>query len=112
MVPDDELVVRGREATIILPLSPDAHALWDKYAFALCPIEHPTDPQHRLFLQMVWLTDLHIERGLVTGDWDNAGRGGIVDLRRGRDGLFPAIRHGDVYELVTSDLLWPVPCPA
>ncbi|OAA54582.1 hypothetical protein SPI_08828 [Niveomyces insectorum RCEF 264] len=99
----DGIMVEGREETNILPLCPDAHGLWDRFTFAIRPIEHPTDPQHRIYIQMVWLKDLDSDGGLITGNWDHSRSGSIADFRRGQDGMYPAIKHGDVYELVTQD---------
>lgn len=95
--PSHELLALGREETNILPLSPNARVLWDRYAFALRPISHPTDPQHRMFLQVIWLQDYSMEKSneLVFSF--------LTDFRRNRAGPHPGIRHGDVYELVTSD---------
>ncbi|CAK7201477.1 hypothetical protein SEUCBS139899_004181 [Sporothrix eucalyptigena] len=109
----DELVVRGREVTNIVPLCPDGHLLWDRYCFALRPITHP-DP-HRMYVQIVWLTDVDTDGGLVASRWNHDVGGSIVDFRRGQpryssDGSrgndgnwYPPIRHGDVYELTTAD---------
>lgn len=103
-LPDiEDLVVGGREVTNILPMSPDAHVLWDKYAFAIRPIEDPSDPQHKMYIQMVWMKDLDTEGGLVSGDWDHDGCGTIVDFRRSENGTYPPVKHGDVYEIVTAD---------
>ncbi|KAK0727953.1 hypothetical protein B0T26DRAFT_748236 [Lasiosphaeria miniovina] len=72
--------------------------------------EHPIDPEHRIYLQVVWLKDLDKFNGLIKGAWDHRGSGSIVDFRRGSDDgrMFPRLEHGDVYELSTPD---PVRCP-
>ncbi|KAK1756304.1 hypothetical protein QBC47DRAFT_460156 [Echria macrotheca] len=100
------LTISGDEQRNILPLRIDAHRLWDDHRFALRPVEHPTDPTHRLYLQMVWLKDITTEDNLARSPWDHRKNGTITDFRRGSgddDTTFPAIRHGDVYELVTAD---------
>ena len=51
-------IIGGHENRNILPLRVDSHRLWDAHAFGLRPILHPTDPKHRLYLQMVWLKDI------------------------------------------------------
>ncbi|CAK7239956.1 MAG: hypothetical protein STHCBS139747_001391 [Sporothrix thermara] len=67
------------------------------------PIEDPEDPQHKIYIQMIWLKDLDTEGGLVAGNWDHDGCGSIADFRRGADGMYPPVRHGDIYEIVTAD---------
>lgn len=42
-------------AANILPLGPTAHHLWQRYKFALRPIQDPADPRHGIYLQVVWL---------------------------------------------------------
>ncbi len=108
----DNFGTRGHETVNILPLAYNAHRHWDKFHFALRPIRHPTDPQHRLYLQMAWSGDLHnLGHGWVHGD------GTVTDFRRpiseSYPGLlasspslpeaFPAVCHGDVFEFVTSN---------
>lgn len=98
-----ELAVRGQEATNILPLSPSAHARWDRFEFALRPVAHPTDPTRHLYLQMVWLGRVGQKEpgGLSTLNDEPAndadGRPRMADVR-GR-----CVEHGDVFELVSSD---------
>ncbi len=97
----------GNEHLNVLPLNPTAHALWDKYRFALRPIADPEQPDHRLYLQMVWLSGGHQQQ--EQQQW-----GSIVDFRRpqrrGDDGdkddqypHFPPVCHGDVLQLATPD---------
>ncbi|KAH6634683.1 hypothetical protein B0J18DRAFT_471558 [Chaetomium sp. MPI-SDFR-AT-0129] len=99
------LTISGDEQRNILPLRVDAHRFWDNHRFALRPLEHPTDPTHRLYLQIVWLKDITTEGNLARSPWDHRKNGTITDFRRGNgdNDTFPAIRHGDVYELVTAD---------
>lgn len=99
----EELVMYGNEAINILPLCPDAHAMWDRYTFALRPIQDSDDPDHRIYLQMVWLRDKDSRNGLISTDWDHTKFGGIADFRRGHAGLFPPVRQGDVYQLLTTN---------
>lgn len=100
-----ELVIKGREVTNTLPLCPDAHALWDQYHFAIRPIEDPSDHQHRIYIQMVWLKDLDTEGGLMSGAWDHDGSSSIADFRRRGNGMYPPVKHGDVYIQMLG------PCP-
>ncbi len=97
-----DIVVEGHEVFNILPLSYNAHKHWDKFHFALRPIHHLTDPQHRLYLQMVWSKDFHH----IGQSWIHS-NGTVVDFRHPVDESHPeafhAVRHGDVFELVTSD---------
>lgn len=106
----ESLMVAGNEKRNILPLRIDAHKFWDGHRFALRPLEQPTDPAHRLYLQVVWLKDINKDGNLVHSPWDHRKNGTITDFRRGSndDHVFPAIQHGDVYELVTAD---EVTCP-
>ncbi|KAK3364832.1 hypothetical protein B0T24DRAFT_495057, partial [Lasiosphaeria ovina] len=99
------LDISGDEQRNILPLRIDAHTFWDNHHFALRPLEHPTDPTHRLYLQMVWLKNITTEGNLARSPWDHRVNGTITDFRRGSgdDDTFPAVRHGDVYELVMAD---------
>jgi hypothetical protein len=99
------LTISGDEQRNILPLRVDAHRFWDSHRFALRPLEHPTDPTRRLYLQMVWLKNITTEGNLARSPWDHRKNGTITDFRRGSEDndTFPAIRHGDVYELVTAD---------
>ncbi|KAK0719060.1 hypothetical protein B0T21DRAFT_60626 [Apiosordaria backusii] len=90
-----------KEDRNILPLSPNAHVLWDMHEFGLRPIKHSTDPDHILFLQVVIFKELHVEIGFSS----NRPRGGfsfvLMDACREDPPKF--IRHGDVYKLVTTD---------
>jgi len=108
------LTISGDEQRNILPLRVDAHRFWDSHQFALRPLEHPADPTHRLYLQMVWLKDITTEGNLASSPWDHRKNGTITDFRRGNhdNDTFPAIRHGDVFELVTADkAMRPLPNP-
>ncbi|KAK3360792.1 hypothetical protein B0T24DRAFT_501782, partial [Lasiosphaeria ovina] len=100
-----ELAIGGQELQNILPLRVDARDFWDRHRFALRPIAHPTDPEHSMYLQVVWLNDLDKRGGLARGAWDHGRRGTIVDFRRrsADDGTFPNLEHGDVYQLSTAD---------
>ncbi|KAK4441940.1 hypothetical protein QBC34DRAFT_419470 [Podospora aff. communis PSN243] len=99
------LEVKGQQLDNILRLRVDAHRLWDKHRFGLRPIRHHTDPHYRLFVQVVWFDNIIEEGKLVKGEWDHRCRGTISDSRRGdpKNHCFPAIEHGDVYEIVTTD---------
>jgi len=109
-----DLSIAGQESRNILPLAPPAHRLFDRNKFALRPVLHPTNPEHRMYLQFVWFKDRHVEIGIS----DDAERRlqvvtqhtGLTDRRRlkdstGGDGRAGNIHvvHGDVYELSTSD---------
>ena len=104
------LNIAGSEKRNILPLRVDAHRFWDSNRLALRPLGHPTDPTRRLYLQVVWLKDITEDGNLVNSQWDHQKLGTITDFRRGSnsDCVFPAVQHGDVYELVTVD---EVKCP-
>ncbi|CAK7233714.1 hypothetical protein SCUCBS95973_008689 [Sporothrix curviconia] len=93
MVATHELITSGREETNILPLCPNTHWLWDKFALAIRPIAHPTRPQHSLYLQLLWL-----ENHATASVQDT-----LSDFRRQRAGPHPGIQNGDVYELTTTD---------
>ncbi len=67
----NDIATKGREKRNILPLGPDAYSLWDRYTFAIRPVQHLEDSQRRMYIQRVWLKDLDIDGGLVTGDWDH-----------------------------------------
>jgi hypothetical protein len=86
----------------ILPLRADAHGLWDRHQFAIRPVAHPEDPEHRIYLQMVWLTGFDRMRG-VTYDNPKHEDISITDQRRGNEEAAPHIKTGDVYEVFTSD---------
>ncbi|KAK0705184.1 hypothetical protein B0H67DRAFT_649541 [Lasiosphaeris hirsuta] len=60
------------EKANILPLEAGAHYRWDRFNFAIWPIDHvsDTDPRH-LWIQMVWLENTHERGGLVSGSWDH-----------------------------------------
>lgn len=101
------------EEANILPLEAGVHYKWDRYSFAVRPINHVSDddPCH-LWVQMVWLNDTHESGGLVLGDWDHFS-GTIINCRQafskededtGHTTLnFPIVRHGDVFLLQTTD---------
>ncbi|KAK4188305.1 hypothetical protein QBC35DRAFT_433290 [Podospora australis] len=95
----------------ILPLEIVAHWFWDNHYLALRPIPHPSDPVHRLYIQVMWLEDIDEEGNLAHSPWDHR-KAGIVDLRRlhfneARHGNSFAdsiyVKHGDVYELITPN---------
>jgi hypothetical protein len=101
----------------ILPLEAGAHYRWDRFNFAVRPIDHvsDTDPRH-LWIQMVWLKNTHERDGLVSGSWDHFD-GTISNYRRGIHIMgeeggthqgratqhFPIVDHGDVFLLRTPD---------
>ncbi len=97
------LTLHGREEENVLPLTHTAHDLWDAFLLGIRPVAHPTDPTHRIFVQVVWLRDP--DGGRVESRWDFARFGGISDYRRPPSGsdAFPAVQHGDVYEIVTDN---------
>ncbi|EFX01829.1 hypothetical protein CMQ_8295 [Grosmannia clavigera kw1407] len=97
----ETLDLHGRERENILPLTHTVHDMWDSFHFGIRPIEHPTNPQHHLYIQMVWLIDMNGDR--VESDWSHAGFGSASDYRRGSTPNFPAVQHGDVYELETDN---------
>jgi len=87
-----------------------SHQFWDSHSFALRPITHPDSPSSRIYIQMVWLKDLDTEGGLASGNWDHQKSGTVVDFRRTVDDTLTWIRHGDVYEIETSDAAkYPIP---
>lgn len=98
-----ELQIQGEEVGNILPLRVDAHRFWDAHRFALRPIRHPDDPEHRLYLQVLWLNDIVTKGSLLKGQWDHAKHGSIVDFRRGSTDEHPHLNHGDVFELITPN---------
>ncbi len=102
-----EVSAQVLETTNILPLSPSAHSKWDRFEFALRPIAHPTDPHRRMYLQVLWLARVDTPGGLVAMDdgpgTDADGCPRMTDVRRHQARMCPAIEHGDVYELVSSD---------
>ncbi|KAK0722467.1 hypothetical protein B0T26DRAFT_702787 [Lasiosphaeria miniovina] len=48
-----KLDIKGQEVRNILPLNPGVHKFWDRHRFAVRPVEHPIDPEHRIYLQVV-----------------------------------------------------------
>ncbi|KAH6612270.1 hypothetical protein B0J18DRAFT_441731 [Chaetomium sp. MPI-SDFR-AT-0129] len=52
----------------ILPLDLTTRWLWDRNRLGLRPILHPTEPQTRMYLQVVWFPQRHIEIGLDADD--------------------------------------------
>ncbi|KAI5859600.1 hypothetical protein GGS23DRAFT_585184 [Durotheca rogersii] len=72
----ENLVMHGRERENIFPLTHTIHAMWDCFFFGIRPIAHPTDPLHRIFIQMVWLKDMNGNR--VVSDWDHPQFGSTV----------------------------------
>ena len=92
----------------ILPLEAGVHYKWDRYNFAIRPINHMFDdnPCH-LWIQMVWLKDTHESGGLASGNWDHFS-GTVINCRQDESGRrarlhFPIVDHGDVFLLRTSD---------
>ncbi|KAK0616643.1 hypothetical protein B0T14DRAFT_604884 [Immersiella caudata] len=100
-----QLEITGHEKRNILPMQPTAHRLWDRHKFALCPIPHPTDPEHSMYLQVVWFEDRHAEIGLA--DNGRSKETNLSDRRRTMEDSIGAgaryVMHGDIYELSTSD---------
>ncbi|KAK0639963.1 hypothetical protein B0T16DRAFT_463584 [Cercophora newfieldiana] len=103
----EELKIAGCEKRNILPLQPTAHRLWDQHRFALRPIQHPTDPDHRIYLQVVWFKDRHAEIGLADDGHGCSKETNLSDRGRKMEDPIGAgaryVVHGDVYELSTSD---------
>ncbi|KAK0733749.1 hypothetical protein B0T26DRAFT_685605 [Lasiosphaeria miniovina] len=64
-----KLDIAGHEQRNILPLQPSAHRLWDQHKFAPRPIQHPTNPDHRMYLQVVWFKERHTEADDAGLDW-------------------------------------------
>ncbi|KAK4189890.1 hypothetical protein QBC35DRAFT_461666 [Podospora australis] len=80
----DAFALEGQEMKIILPLNVQAHRAWDTHQFALRPIPHPTDPDHRIYLQFMWLKNLSsAKRNLVDTPF-KFGEDGFLDWRRAR----------------------------
>ncbi|KAK4459983.1 hypothetical protein QBC42DRAFT_230528 [Cladorrhinum samala] len=104
-----QLEIAGHEERNILPLQPTAHRLWDRHKFALRPIPHPTDPEHKVYLQVVWFDDRHAEIGLTgnNGQGSSSKETDLLDRRRKMEDSIGSgaryVLHGDVYELSTSD---------
>jgi hypothetical protein len=102
-----QLKIIGCEEQNILPLQPTAHRLWDRHKFALRPIQHPTDPEHRIYLQVVWFKDRHAEIGLGNDGQRRNKETNLSDRRRKMEDSTGAgaryVVHGDIYELSTSD---------
>ncbi|KAK1760413.1 hypothetical protein QBC47DRAFT_427631 [Echria macrotheca] len=99
------LEIKGFENQNILPLEPTAHRLWDRQHFGLRPVPHPSDIRS-LYLQVVWFSERHAESGFQERGEDSD-YPQLTDLRRtvAHGGLSGAqfIRHGDVYEIRTTD---------
>jgi len=102
-----QLEIIGHEERNILPLQPTAHRLWDRHKFALRPIADPTDPDHRMYLQVVWFKDRHAEIGLADNGQGSSKKTNLSDRRRTMEDSIGAgaryVVHGDIYELGTSD---------
>lgn len=93
----------GAESINILPLYSSVRLDWDDHTIAFRPIEHPIDPKHRLYLQILWLIDITEPGNLKRGPEEGHPRFAPF-LDRGREnGAFSMVRHGDVYEIVTED---------
>ncbi|KAL1890724.1 hypothetical protein Sste5346_008048 [Sporothrix stenoceras] len=64
--------IAGKQTVNTLPLGSTALKLWDRYMFALRPIEDPDRPLHNIYLQVVWLLPdpqtIGIPQGLADGD--------------------------------------------
>ncbi len=92
----------SHEVKNILPLDVKAHHMWDRYCFALRPIEHPTDPAHNLYLQLVWMTDMSLQAGLIFEDWEHQRKGSFPNCRNMTpEGAFHPVRQGQVFLLTT-----------
>ncbi|KAK5658082.1 hypothetical protein OQA88_2638 [Cercophora sp. LCS_1] len=100
-----QLEITGHEKRNILPLQPTAHRFWDRHKFALRPIPHPTDPEHNIYLQIIWFKDRHAEIGLA--DKGRSKETNLSDHRRTMEDSIGAgaryVIHGDIYQLSTSD---------
>lgn len=95
LAPMGNLSEPGYEARNILPLDVKAHRMWDRFCFALRPIQHPTDPTHKLYLQLVWLTGMNTQTGLVFDDWP-------LPSDMTSEGAFHPVRQGQVFLLSTT----------
>jgi len=99
------------EEANILPLEVGVHYKWDRYNFAVRPISQVSDQDPcRLWVQMVWLKDMHESGGLASGSWDHFSgtitncRQGFSKKEEGRTTMnFPIVHHGDVFLLQTPD---------
>jgi hypothetical protein len=109
-----EVNEKGYELRNILPLSPDAHQMWDRMELAIRPIQHSEHPETHMFIQVVWLT-YSLKRGLNTNNPNWKSNGGLVDFRRQdqtSEGkvCFPPLVTGDVFEIVTKNpATYPLP---
>ncbi|KAH6612268.1 hypothetical protein B0J18DRAFT_77724 [Chaetomium sp. MPI-SDFR-AT-0129] len=107
------LEIVGQEHRNLLPLNPMAHHLWDRNKFGLRPIEHPTDPKTKIYLQVNWFEQRRgeIELENKKGAEPHASPLAVTDLLDIRRELKGAtgvpggecLQHGDVYMLQTSD---------
>ncbi len=92
----------GRERENILPLSQNAHLMWDRGLFLLRPVpdtaKDPAQPATRLYLQMIWADDL--VAGMPGADKILAS---VVDGRRPSQGMYPPVVTGDTVLLETTD---------
>jgi len=105
------------EKANILPLEAGAHYRWDRFNFAVRPINNVSDTDPcRLWIQMVWLNNTHESGGLASGSWEhfdgtisNYRRGICMDAKEGgthqgrTTQYFPVVDHGDVFLLQTPD---------
>ncbi|KAK1832860.1 hypothetical protein QBC39DRAFT_245934, partial [Podospora conica] len=94
--------VTGDELRNILPLGPDAHRLWDRNRLGLRPIPHPTNPETTLYLQVIWFDKYYNDNGWSESACSSKGSG-IHDKRRPKQDAAGDVKHGDIYELKTSD---------
>lgn len=45
-------------------------------------MQHHSDTEHMIYLQMVWLKDLHVGGSLAKGAWNHRKDGTLVDYLR------------------------------
>lgn len=77
--------IAGYQEVNTLPLGPTALRLWDRYMFALRPIQDPVDPQHNIYLQVVTLLQGEHPQGLPLPLSD----GDVIHLQTSNPEQFP-----------------------
>jgi len=101
----ENLKIRGQEIRNVLPLHPQVESFWlAKRSTGLRPIEHPTDPDHKLYLQVICFeaVDRFIGYHVASQDWPVPLQ--RVDLAAASEGFSSRlVRHGDVYMLTTDN---------
>ncbi|OIW31471.1 hypothetical protein CONLIGDRAFT_629164 [Coniochaeta ligniaria NRRL 30616] len=98
-----EEALAGAGKRNIFPLSPDAHAMWDRHLFALRPIRDPEDPARSMFVQVDWDTAADV----FSGDRKEARRQGDYltnHWEAEHDGEpLRTIETGDVFKITTKN---------